>query len=1052
MSEEINLDSIAIIYDGDYVSSVPNTYKAFLELLRNTAGMTNEDFNKKTIWRGDFPITCKKDYIKAIRKGKDEGIMQIDLVSNELDEKEGITEKDYLQFLELKEPEEAIKINVVEEESKEETIYIESNVNEFYAITQVTQYYKNNNNKPVELSIIYPLRKEINFKKFTINIDGKKSFSKIFEKEKANEKYSDALASGNVGIISKYAEEDPNAYSITIGNVAPNVMIELTSEFIQFISSDDMSFCYSVMTNYPTFSDGISRNYLKNVSGKITLKTHSKITRLVNQNFTIDKYFKRVFNNDNTQCDIEFKILNDSKNYNSILNVLFRTEKMNEPYLLSQYNPEKDETSYIFGMIYDQKDIPIPESPDTDININYYEKYQINEKTDTPSLFIFLIDQSGSMAGSSMRLVSESLLFFLQSLPKDSYFQLIGFGSTFKKINEKPLFYNKENVKSTMDIVKNLKADLGGTNISSPLKDIFNSKDYDDIKLGRNLFILTDGEVDDREECLELISINSDKFKVHAIGIGSSFDKILIRNAGIQGRGSYNFVTNISQINSIIIQSLSKCLRNYLLDVKLRVDKAILEYEFLPKFNFIYPDEILNYYFIIKGNNDKNENIQITFESLKKNENYIFPNDKIIKEENGEIIGQIIIGNLLKSSDNNLDENVEIKLSKNYQVLSKKTSLFAIAEGEESNKIAEFKQVKKKEKPKNNLNFLNMNFNENNNNYNILNNYNNVKSLNSLNNNNLNNLNMNFNENNNNNNFFNNYNSVNRNNSFNNNLNNNMNNNLNNNYQNNNNYYMLNNNNLNNNFNNYNNYNMLNNNNHLNNNLQNNNNNYNSLNNNFNNYHSNNIVYIKSEQNNRNNDMEEEDDAMPLEMENRRRNNYNRNAHNDMFLACMRPNRNIERNYMVGSAAPDNDSDNDEEEYNNKEILNKDINYEGEELKEKEEKESSKKESLNIKKNVEFSNKDLILTQDIVEGSWNLNEQTNLLIEKLKLVYEKVGKYLTNKNLDNEEIKTTLLVLYYLNTDSSINKIEFSLIIKKGLGFVEKNGINFDEFMTYMKN
>ena len=81
---------------------------------------------------------------------------------------------------------------------------------------------------------------------------------------------------------------------------------------------------------------------------------------------------------------------------------------------------------------------------------------------------------------------------------------------------------------SFINIIKHLKADLGGTNISSPLKDIFNSKDYDDINLGRNLFILTDGEVDNREECLELISTNSEKFKIHAIGIGSSFDKILI--------------------------------------------------------------------------------------------------------------------------------------------------------------------------------------------------------------------------------------------------------------------------------------------------------------------------------------------------------------------------------------------------------------------------------------------------------------------------------------------------------------------------------------------
>jgi len=127
------------------------------------------------------------------------------------------------------------------------------------------QYYKNNNNKPVELTVIYPLRKEINFKKLNIDINGKKSYSRIFEKEKAEDKFSDAMASGNVGIISKYAEEDPNSYSITIANVAPDAMIELTSEFIQFITSDDMSLCYSVMTNYPIFNDSISRNYLKKI-------------------------------------------------------------------------------------------------------------------------------------------------------------------------------------------------------------------------------------------------------------------------------------------------------------------------------------------------------------------------------------------------------------------------------------------------------------------------------------------------------------------------------------------------------------------------------------------------------------------------------------------------------------------------------------------------------------------------------------------------------------------------------------------------------------------
>jgi len=950
MTETIDLDAIAVIYDGDYLSSVPNTYKAFLELLRDKAGLTDEEFGDKTVYRGDFPIACKKDYIRAIRSCKDEGIMQIDLVSNELDEKEGIGEKDYLQFLELKEPEEPIKINKEEEENKEETIYIQSNVSEFFAETKVIQYYKNNNNKPVELTVVYPLRKEINFKKLSLDINGKKSYSRIFEKEKAEDKFSDAIASGNVGIISKYAEEDPNSYSITIANVAPDTMIELTSEFIQFITSDDMSLCYSVMTNYPIFNDSISRNYLKNINGKISLKTHSKITRLVNQNFTIDKYFKREFNEDYTSCDIEFKILNDSKNYNSTLNVLFRTEKMNEPYLVSQYNPEKDETSYIFGMIYDQKPIPAPEKPDTDINNNYYTKFQSNEITDTPSLFIFLIDQSGSMAGSSMRLVSESLLFFLQSLPKDSFFQLIGFGSTYKKINEKPLLYNRENVKSTMDIVKTLKADLGGTDISSPLKDIFSSKDYDNISLGRNLFILTDGEVKNREECLELISMNCEKFKVHAIGIGSSFDKKLIQNAGIQGKGSYHFVNNVSDVNSIIIQSLSKCLRKYLLNAKLSLDKVKPEYEFQPKNSFIYPDEILNYYFLIKGKSN-DQNIQINFESFKKSEQYSFSNDKITKEPDGNIIGQIIIGNILKN-DGNLDENLEIKLSKNYQILSKKTSLFVVGEGNETNKIAEFKQVQKKKNQE-------------------------YDYLNSL---------------------------IKR-------------------------------------------------------------------------------ERLREREILREGERMEKCSARPRQMnlcsiersvgnydmarpknrgikckkmkrmdydEEEEEYDFKKKSCRDREKCCKDKEYSPLRVYGNNNCLMDDAADEDEEEDRDEDFEKyKKKKSKCKKSMEKSECKMSKKESV---EKVEFSNKELILTQDIFDGCWKINPQTNLLIEKEKTVYENIEKIVKEKNLDKEEIKVTLLVLYYLSTDSSINKIEYSLIIKKGTNFLEKNGINFDEILPMIKS
>ena len=989
-SEYLDLNSVAIVYDGEFLSSVPTTYKAFLECLRDKAGITNEEFCKRTIWRGDFPILTKQDYIKLLKTKGIEGIFQVDLIQNEDNEDENLFgEKDYKQFLEMTEPEEEIKILLTKEEPKEETkeesIYIKSEVNEFYAITQVTQYYKNNNKAPIELNIIYPLKKEINFRKFTINVNGKKSISKIFPKEKAEEKYTDTMAEGNIGILSKYAEEEPNSYSINIGNVAPDTIVELTSEFIQFITSDDMSFCFSVMSNYPTFSDTVSNEYSKNINGKICLKTHSKITRLVNKNFSIDKDYKQEFNNEYNECNIDFKIKKDSKEYNSILSLLYRTEKMDEPFLLSQYNPTKDETSYIFGEIFNPKQIPIPEKPDTDMEANYYLKYQQQEaKSDTPSLFIFLIDQSGSMSGSAIRIVSEAILIFLQSLTKGSYFQLIGFGSTFKKINDKPVEYNKDNVKNTMDIIKNLKANLGGTDISSPLKEIFNSKDYDDINLARNLFILTDGEVNNREECLSLINTYSDKFKVHAIGIGSSFDKQLIQNAGIQGRGTYHFVANVSDVNSIIIESLSKCLRNYVSNAKISLNELKPEQEFIPKMNFIYPDEILNYYFILKGK--EHDKIQINLENSKKNESIIFTKDKIIKETDGEIIGQIIVGNKLKNEEN-MEENTIIKLSKEYQILSKKTSLFAVAENEENNKVGELKMITKKEKKglfddllfKGNMN-LNNNFNNNNlfvKNSNVNSGYNFQQNYNPFNNFNRNNAMMD---------------SAPRN--FNNNM-------------------------------------------------------VFGNSSNFSrpmaqmSYAAPNMAsldeYLSGEQ--RNEEKGDYDyDSVPIEKSVKKEKPYLEKREDEEGNKFMEYNADDEYDAFEG-----NSNNMGYEEMNNEE---KDFENNLGLLKEKE---FAKKESLKEKK-VEFSNKELVLTQDIFDGFWNLNHQTKLLIEKEKNIYEKIENFMKEKNIQKEEVKITLLVLYYLNTDTSINKVEYMLIIKKGISFLAENGINFDEILPFLKN
>ena len=606
----------------------------------------------------------------------------------------------------------------MEVEAKDNVIYLRSKVNELFATTELTQYFTNELKDSIELTILFPIKEEIDLSKFVVSIDDKTVISKVMPKEKAEEKYNDSIASGNVGIYSSY-QDNQNSYSVNIGNIKPNQKIKLVTVFIQMIGTQDMSYEFNIMEKYPSFhykelNKEKSRN--KIINANIEIETQSKITRLIapfldeqakkNSTYEVQynqdykkakiKYIKNPDNisniNMNNPNDFSGKV--NTPTFYSSFCILFRTENINKPILYYQYNPELKETAYSINYVYtskNMKEIPIPEKPDEDINISYASKYEDNLINETPGLFIFLIDQSGSMRGNSIDLVKQALLLFIQSLPVNSYFQLIGFGTNFKKYNEEPVIYNKENVEKIINIINSLKADLGGTNISSPLSAIYNDNNYSKIHLSKNIFLLTDGQVHDREQCINLITSNSSKFRIHALGIGTDFDKILIERCGKLGKGTSSFVEDVKKINSVVINTLNKCLRSYITDIKFEFEnyKEEILHKIIgvnPINNFTYQNEVMNYSFILPNNKElSNLKVKITGKDpiniIESNINV----DNIIKIENGEEMGKMIIGKALKNNDELIkDEKKEIEFAKKYQILSKNTALFAEILNEEN--------------------------------------------------------------------------------------------------------------------------------------------------------------------------------------------------------------------------------------------------------------------------------------------------------------------------------------------------------------------------------
>ena len=186
---------------------------------------------------------------------------------------------------------------------------------------------------------------------------------------------------------------------------------------------------------------------------------------------------------------------------------------------------------------------------------------------------------------------------------------------------------------------------------------------------------------------MDLISANCYKYRVHSFGIGNNYNKKFIEECGIRGKGSYNFINDISKIKEVVIQTLNNSLRSHMFNAKFTLRDLKFEYDFTPINNMYYQDEILNYYFIKKGKIDK-EQIKVGLKYyLKKKLNkreFVFKKNNRIIEEDGDIISKIIIGNILNNTNqaNAIEKEKNIELSLKYKVLSEYTSLFAKIENE----------------------------------------------------------------------------------------------------------------------------------------------------------------------------------------------------------------------------------------------------------------------------------------------------------------------------------------------------------------------------------
>jgi len=87
------------------------------------------------------------------------------------------------------------------------------------AVIDLVQTFQNDKSYPMEVSLKFPTEADHTLSNLTIQIGENIIEGKILKKEKAKEKYEDAIAGGNTAVMAEEKEDEKDVVILKVGNL-----------------------------------------------------------------------------------------------------------------------------------------------------------------------------------------------------------------------------------------------------------------------------------------------------------------------------------------------------------------------------------------------------------------------------------------------------------------------------------------------------------------------------------------------------------------------------------------------------------------------------------------------------------------------------------------------------------------------------------------------------------------------------------------------------------------------------------------------------------------
>ncbi|WP_085904707.1 marine proteobacterial sortase target protein [Kiloniella majae] len=170
---------------------------------------------------------------------------------------------------------------------------------------------------------------------------------------------------------------------------------------------------------------------------------------------------------------------------------------------------------------------------------------------------IFVIDNSGSMAGPSMRQAKESLLLALAKLRSRDRFNVIRFDDTYEVLFPSALEANTGNIDIAKRFVSSLEAD-GGTEMLPALEAALEDQTPNDKSSLRQIVFLTDGAIGNEKQMFDAIVKKRGRSRIFTVGIGSAPNSHFMNRASSYGKGTFTHIGSEQQVRSRMNELFTK--------------------------------------------------------------------------------------------------------------------------------------------------------------------------------------------------------------------------------------------------------------------------------------------------------------------------------------------------------------------------------------------------------------------------------------------------------------------------------------------------------------